>query len=134
MFMDRFIPFSAPRAVGCLNFMAAGFVGGALLSLIVVPALRLVPRYGIGISMTLAGAGLGYIHLFVGIILADDAGFPQPLPHMAGFMIWQTGISAIIGGGVRHAHRMAESCAPPNGGPATPVDNSILTGEPPSVR
>jgi hypothetical protein len=32
-----------------------------------------------------------------------------------------------------HRHEMAQPNAPPNGGPAIPLDNSVVTKEPPSV-
>jgi hypothetical protein len=103
MFMTLVIPITSPLAVGCLNFMFAGLIGGVILSLAVIPSLRLVPRRGIATALALAGAGLGYIQFLVALILRDKIQLQDPLPHVAGFMIWQTGVSAIIGAGLKNA-------------------------------
>jgi hypothetical protein len=98
----RFVPNLAPRGVGALPFLAAGLSGGVVLSLVVVPALRLTPRKSIGFAIALVGAALGYVEGILEITLGDDVRLRQPLPAIVGFLLWQSGVAGIIGRGLKH--------------------------------
>ena len=85
------------------------------------------------ICCAILGSAFMLIFGFKGPVFTDGAGGTEP-----GF-VWGYGVGGFIGGALGAylvtilKREIAQPCAAPNGGPATPVGNSEVTEGPPSV-